>query len=307
MLRTKRYTFDVKKLLSFVVFALCSSSAFATEMLSFIAPEGTITKYHAATNIAFTIPKFTSNTSDGSNADVRIGNRIQQNLDGIKLEISDDFTDTVGTFADNPDLMVSTEGNHKVNTSALGATTTIEVPYRSETVYQSDGTVQFGKFLYDTSFLKDPYTSIFQAQQSNEEKNRNARIVRLYGLDLDLGQDVVLPSVKALGELDPDVILTSTYKFAGRDADNHFLFDVSTQSSLVSKTINQYGTKIFFKLMPAVGTGKISFLEDGRLLHEEYQQVTNVVYTYIFVIGKITSTYRFEGTISFERHVDMVE
>ncbi len=113
--------------------------------------------------------------------------------------------------------------------------------------------------------------------------------------------------MKALGELDPDINLTSTYKFTGRDADNHFLFDVGAQSSLVSKTINQYGSKIFFKLMPAVGTGKISFTDDGRLLHEEYQQITNVVYTYIFVIGKITSTYRFEGTIGFERRVDIVE
>ena len=297
----------MKKLLSIVVFVLCSSSALATDMLSFIAPEGTITKYQSATNIDFTIPKYTSSNSDGSKADVSIGNRIQQNLDGYKLEIVDDFTDTVGTFADNPDLMVSTEGNRKLNTSALGATTSIEVPYRCETVYQSDGTITFGKFVYDTSFLKDPYASIFQAQQSIEEKNRNARIARLYGLDLELGQEVALPPVKGLGELDPDINLTSTYKFAGRDADNYFLFDVSAQSSLVSKTINQYGTKIFFKLMPGSGTGKISFTEDGRLLHEEYQQVTNVVYTYIFVIGKITSTYRFEGTISFERQVDMVE
>jgi hypothetical protein len=297
----------VKKLFSVVMVALCSSSAFATEMLSFIAPEGTVTKYHSATTLGFTIPKFTSSNSDGSNADTRIGNRIQQNLDGYKLEIIDDFTDTVGTFADNPDLMVNTEGKRKLNTSTLGATTSIEVPYRCETVYQSDGAIQFGRFVYDTSFLKDPYTSIFQAQQSFEEKNRNARIARLYGLDLELGQDVTLPPVKALGELDPDINLTSTYKFAGRDADNHFLFDVSAQSSLVSKTINQYGTKIFFKLMPGVGTGKISFLEDGRLLFEEYTQVTDVIYTYIFVIGKITSTYRFEGTISFERHLDVIE
>ncbi len=276
-------------------------------MLSFIAPEGTITKYHGVTNIGFTIPKYTSSTSDGSTADARIGNKIQQNLDGIQLEIVDDFRDTVGTFSDNPDLKVSTEGNRKLNTSALGATTTVEVPYRCETVYQTDGAVKFGNFLYDTSFLKDPYATIFQSQQIGEEKNRNARIARLYGLDLELGQDVALPPAKALGELDPDINLTSTYKFSGRDADNHFLFDVSAQSTLVSKTINQYGTKIFFKLMPAVGIGKISFTDDGRLLHEEYQQVTNVVYTYIFVIGKITSTYRFEGTIRLERQVDMVE
>ncbi len=165
----------MKKLLSVVVFALCSSSALATEMLSFIAPEGTVTKYRAATNIVFTIPKYTSSTLDGSNADVRIGNRIQQNLDGYKLEIIDDFTDTVGTFADNPDLMVSTEGNRKLNTLALGATTTLEVPYRCETVYQSDGAIKFGNFLYDTSFLKEPYNSLFQAQQSIEEKRKKSK------------------------------------------------------------------------------------------------------------------------------------
>jgi hypothetical protein len=289
----------VKKLLSVVVFALCSSSALATDMLSFIAPEGTVTKYQGTTNVGFKIPKYTSSTSDGSTADARIGNRIQQNLD--------DFTETVSTFADNPDLMVSTEGNRKLNTSVAGSSTTIEVPYRCETVYQSDGTIKYGNFLYDTSLLKEPYNSLFQSQQSNEEKNRNARIARLYGLDLELGQDVALAPTKALGELDPDLNLAATYKFAGRDADNNFRFDISAQSTLISKNINQYGTKIFFKLMPAVGTGKISFTEDGRLLHEEYTQVTNVIYSYVFVTGKISSTYRFEGTISLERHVDMVE
>jgi hypothetical protein len=297
----------VKKLLSVVVFALCSSSALATDMLSFIAPEGTVTKYQGTTNVGFKIPKYTSSTSDGSTADARIGNRIQQNLDGIKLETIDDFTETVSTFADNPDLMVSTEGNRKLNTSVAGSSTTIEVPYRCETVYQSDGTIKYGNFLYDTSLLKEPYNSLFQSQQSNEEKNRNARIARLYGLDLELGQDVALAPTKALGELDPDLNLAATYKFAGRDADNNFRFDISAQSTLISKNINQYGTKIFFKLMPAVGTGKISFTEDGRLLHEEYTQVTNVIYSYVFVTGKISSTYRFEGTISLERHVDMVE
>ena len=139
-------------------------------MLSFIAPEGTITKYQSATNIDFAIPKYTSSNSDGSKADVRIGNRIQQNLDGYKLEIVDDFTDTVGTFADNPDLMVSTEGNRKLNTSALGATTSIEVPYRCETVYQSDGAITFGKFVYDTSFLKDITRPFFKRNKALKKK-----------------------------------------------------------------------------------------------------------------------------------------
>jgi hypothetical protein len=288
-------------------FLLISSSALATETMSFVAPEGTVTKYRTETNVVFSIPKSTSSTSNGSMADASVGKRIRQNLDGIRIKIVDDFTETVNAIPDELNVLVNTNGNHEVNTSISGATTSIKVPYQSKTTYQTDGSVNLEDFVFDTSLLESPYDSLFEAQQTLQEKDRNAGIPRLYGLDLELGKDIAVAPAKSLAVLDPDINLTPTYKFVGRDDENSYFFEINAQSSLVSKPIGGYDFKIFFKLMPAVGTGKISYLYDGRLLHEEYDQTTPVIYTYIFTEGKVSTTHRLEGTINFKRQTDMIE
>jgi hypothetical protein len=301
------YNVDVKKLHVIVAFLLFSSSALATETMSFIAPEGTITNYRTETNIVFSIPKLTSTTSNGSKADVMVGKQIQKNLDGFRLQIADDFTETVNAIPDELNVLVNTTGNHEINTSMAGATTSVAAPYQSKTIYQTDGFVKLEDFVFDTSQLESPYDSLIKAQEADEVQDRNAGIARLYGLDLELGKDIAVAPSKSLAVLDPDINLTPTYKFLGRDDENSYFFDINTQSSLVSKPINGYSFKIFFKLMPAVGTGKISFLYDGRLLHEEYDQTTPVIYTYIFTEGKISTTHRLEGTISLKRQTDITE
>jgi hypothetical protein len=284
---------------------LISSSALAAETMLFAAPEGTVTKYHSVANLIWNFPKIISTTSDGSKPRSGAAEMYQELLNNSHFDRIDDYSQTIDKTVDNLSKSVTTVGIFTDNTWLPGEEVRSSIAsYRSSATYQNDGNIKLSSFNFEAKQGDQDFPAKEQAQ---EAQDRDANIFRLYGLDLILNKKYITAPANCLGIIRSEIKLTRTYAFLGRDKANGYLFSEYGQSSPFEMVTKLIGGKQFYKMMPATGTGKVSFFSDGRLQHEKYFQITKVVATFITIQGKVTTTSQLEGTISLKRQTDVVE